>query len=743
MKIDARYILTIIAAMLASAGCEDRHSLSHDTGTGTMSVLLEVKDNSAGQADAEVNEVKGYRFEDGMLKEILVPELSGDRWKFIPESMTGTMYVAANLSGAGSLDDVREGKTSIAEFLALEASADEMKSNGVGMTGTAALGGESAAPGKITVVRSLARLDISSHVKDVEVLKVSVSGFSVTGRIFQQEEGDFGYGDAGSVSGAEFDFSDSPLENTRETLLYLPEQSGREILVEATVRTGNAVSILRTTITAPVLRNNIYNVSVQGSGASISLAVTDGDWVHGGASGSSPVVSGMVDTDNSVLPSGVSVNSSKDTVRVTYLGAEFRLAILAGQGSEVTVDGNIEGVDIRMDGTGTSPEGDAAIFEVTGKHRLPGESEERIHLDIHEGNLHTGRVVMIFEANPVGLGGMLTLDKDGICDFGRYVEGEIGTVSLPEGKTLRMEFPEGESSWMKAEPAGDGDGNWRILAGWRPNDPAADGRMQEGYLVISGTDGQDEESYSIRRRNWGLPVVRMGDTWWTLYNLRGDATAFEDQVTCGSEPVQGDGLFDALMEMSASDLLGIMGDQYQAGYTEGLPLAYEGSAFLYKGMKTSARDFGSVSPETMAPAGYRIPEYGDYAFFTGSDNFNLGGAGERTFRNRDNETLNVRIGEREVDFLGQHYGTVSFYEFAHEGAKWVLYGLGHQWEPIPGNIAVPYLIMATSGTAGRSWELKGPPTSGASDRNMFSFAYHNSTKTRMIRCIKTPVEYMY
>lgn len=67
----------------------------------------------------------------------------------------------------------------------------------------------------------------------------------------------------------------------------------------------------------------------------------------------------------------------------------------------------------------------------------------------------------------------------------------------------------------------DDQGELRILGGWKPNDPKADDRTQEGRIIIADADGSNSESYSLRRRNWGLPVVEIDGTWWCKYNLRG------------------------------------------------------------------------------------------------------------------------------------------------------------------------------------------------------------------------------
>lgn len=96
-----------------------------------------------------------------------------------------------------------------------------------------------------------------------------------------------------------------------------------------------------------------------------------------------------------------------------------------------------------------------------------------------------------------------------------------------------------------------------------------------------------------------------------------------------------------------------------------------------------------------------------------------------------------------MDFLGHNYGTVAFYEFGHEGSVWVLYGLGHQWNADHGNIARMQILLATAGDKGMSWLMEGYAAADRPGQNWLKFTPQNSIKTRTLRCIKSPVEYIY
>ena len=747
MKMKTYIIRTMLAAATAvmAAGCAVKEDVRMPEYSG-VGVYLAADGSFPLSADDRIVEVAGYRFADGILQEILLPETSGNGlYTFHPETRQGRMYLVANMQSFPAFSSLKPG-ASMSEFTKIRATAEELMHNGAAMTAAADLGGLPAGVSKVRMTRSVARIDVSTFGAGVQVLKISLKGAAGEGYVFPDAGVDAENDASAASEDLETDFSENPLENTRSILFYLPEQHRAGMEVEAVVSYGGGTSLLRSELPEDIKRNRVYNIEVRGKGAGLALSVAYDEWETGGETeaGSSP--RGLVDVENSVLPAGVRVNGTLDTVYVTYRAVDFELAVSAEPSAEVRISGDVDGVDIVRQPSGRVSFTQAAVFSVTGRLRMPGSGAGRIHLDVFDGEVNAGRIVLVFEENPMQLTGLLRFDADGVCDLGRYVDGELGTVTLPAGKSLGEEFPEGGNAWMKTELVSEdeaGRKTYRILGGWRPNDPEADGRVQEGYVVVSDDSGEGSERYSVKRLNWGLPVVRIGTAWWTLFNLRGDSQSFEDQITMGSVPDTGTGLFEYLQTVSGEELLTLMGDQYQSGNRYGLPLEYDGNAFLYRGMNASAGDFGSADPSSAAPSGYRIPSYADYAFFAASDNYNIGGTGSRSFVNRSGETVEVRVAERTAAFAGGDYGPVAFYEFTHDGQSWVLYGLGHQWNTAPGNVAKMYILLATSGSPGMSWAMEGYASDDRPGQNWMKFTAQNNTKTRTVRCIKTPVEYIY
>lgn len=334
--------------------------------------------------------------------------------------------------------------------------------------------------------------------------------------------------------------------------------------------------------------------------------------------------------------------------------------------------------------------------------------------------------------------GQLSFDGNYVCDFGRYIDGELAVLSVPDDKVIRLEFDDNSPEWMKLEETADG--TYRILGGWRPNDADADGRIQEGRILISDVSGVHNETYTVKRQNWGLPVVNINGTWWCKYNLRGNVKDFTDQILVSNDPARGGSIADYLAECTDDEFLNVLGDQYQAGNRDGLKLKNDGTGFLFDGYSTKTDNFGTLAPGYMAPDGYEIPDYDDYRFFTWGTDCNLGYFNPGAFNNGLGQRLNFSVVEREATFLGYDYGNVTFYDFEYGGEHLVLCGLGHQWSET--GISKKMILFATYGNSGNTWMIEGYSKSEGRG-NWFKFAASNAQKTRTIRCVKSPVEYIY
>ena len=735
----------LLPILLAAAGCADGGMsdsvLPSATPLAVRLRAVSLDGTEAADPESAIRTVTGYRFEGGTLREVIpgVPSGGEGIYTFSSASPRGELHLAVNAAGIGAFGSLIPETTTLETFRALEASLDEMTLDGLAMTGSLVLDGAElpSASRSVNLRRSVARIDLLSRDAEVEVHSVTIRRVADRGSV--AENGTPSTPTSASRTDFRRDYGDAPLVNGRETLLYLCEQPNDGMEVEVVARFDEGWHRLKNTLPAQLLRNTVYTLEVYGRGADAGVTVTAGNWEAGSATESSPVLRGMIDAAASKLPAGARLNDACDTLYIPHVASELRLVLRAEAGSEVIVDGQVRGVSVTPEPVTRGLEPVAAV-SVSTPLRMPGSTDEYIGLALARDGVMTGHVVLVFKANPVRIEGLLRLDETGVCDFGRYIEGELARITAPGEVTLSLEFGNGESRWMDLVPQ---EGGYRLLGGWKPNDPQADGRMQEGFLVIADADGEAVERYAVRRRNWGLPVVEIGGTWWCKYNLRGDVTRYEDQVLIKDDPAADAELADYLVSVDDADLLELLGDQYQAGNLQGLPLRHNGSVFYHEGVVYTDRNFGTLDPTVMAPYGYQIPAYADYAFFSQSENYNIGGVGERTFRNAAGVEVTVRIQERNAEFLGKTYGTMAIYEFRSGGSVWVLAGLGHQWDTTPGNIARMSLLLATHGNASKTWMMEGYANAQRPGQNWMKFVANNTTKTRVVRCVKTPVEYMY
>lgn len=687
--------------------------------------------------DSTLETVTAYRFVGGVLAETLPAEVGSDGiCTLYPTAPEGELRLVAN-DRSGLFDGVQPGVTTFEEFGRTTATAGEMTAGRLLMNGSTELSASLSGIRSVLLRRSVARLDIASPDQDVEVLRVTIRGIARSGYVIEPAAPATPDG----VERSDFtkEYAETPLTNAREPLLYLCEQTGTPLEAEVLVSFGGGRHRMTATLPGTLRRNTVYTLRVHGAGSDLRVSVDADGWEEGAATDARPDLRGLVDVEASTLPAGVRVSDSRDSVYVGYLGATFRLAVRAEAGATVDVEGAARGVTTSVEAATRALEPVAGVA-VSSPRRVPGEKRQYLYLTVRHGDVHRGRIVVVFEPNPILLSGALAFDEEGCCDFGKYVDGELGRLTLPEGRTIRVEFDGGEDPWLRLA---EEQGAWRVLGGWKPNDPKADGRTQEARIVIAAADGSDAEQYVVRRRNEGLPVVKIGDTWWCKYNLRGNVKSFDDQISIQEDPAGDAALADYLAACSDDELLRILGGQYQAGNSNELPLRYADGAYYYEGMAATAGNFGTLDPTAMAPDGYRIPSYDDYAFFAANENYNLGGVGTRTYRNAAGEEITVRILEREAALLGHDYGTVALYEFRAGGSRWTLCGLGHQWNTSPGNIARMTLLLATWGDASRSWNMEGYAQADRPNQNWLKYSSQNTTKTRVIRCVKTPVEYIY
>lgn len=740
MKTLKKYIYCLVALMLVVACDKEDDALGVEQGTMTVNfAATRLAGDANGQPDATINLINGYRFDGGLLKEVyagIQTDASGNAVIKLAERK-GTVYFIAN---ANPNAEWATGVTTLDEFTAEITGEQDWRTDNLPMTGVLILE-DAGTKASVSMKRAVARLDVDVLNYGVEVYDMTISNLADSGFLWEQSE------TVTPESALKNDWSKSfetPLKNVKQTLLYMGEQKNSGLKVVVNVAFAGGMHKLTASLPAQINRNTVYTLKINGQGGKIDLSVVEDNWDEGTQSDAVENMKGLIDVDSSVLSDGVRVNERRDSVFVSYVENTFKLALLAEEGAVVKVEGASEGTEISVENSAARSLQNVASVNVNSEFKMPGQLARReyIQLKVYKDAILKGNVVVVLEPNPLLLTGLINLDRNGVCDLGRYVDGEIGRVTLPEGKKIEIEFDGDEDLWAKVTPVPDADNQYKVLAGWKPNDPKADGRVQQMYMVISNQDGTGVERYTIKRKNYGLPVVNINGTWWCKYNLRGNVKNFEDQISISDDVNVIGGDVRSYIETCTDDAFrALLGDQYQGGNVNALKLAYEGGKFYYENFAASATDLTNLPADAMTPDGYRLPTYDDYRFFTWNQNSNMG-YGNNAFNNGLGQRLDVYTTERNMMLGEVLYGPVLYTEFDYNGAKIVFCGLGHQWDSTPGNIAKQNVILATYGRVGSSWNIEGYPKSDGRG-TWYKYIAHNSNKTRTIRCVKTNVEYIY
>lgn len=689
---------------------------------------------NSGGLSSEIDNISAFRFEDNILKEV-ISNISINEEGVADINMAstrGNLYFLANAARIIEDNNFQVDNTSEEDFLSIKSDMEGMNHRGITMTGKADLTGNDDNNLTVAIQHSVARIDLESYSVDANVHSVRIKNVASQGYVFEQE------GKVEDIFDKEDvfkDFGDTPFSNKKETIDYLPEQYGKRFQVEVLITVNGAWKRLRAEL-PEILRNKVYTLKIYGSGADFAISVDTGDWEYGTGSETEDVYKGIVDIDNSILSDAVYINKNRDSVFVESWDNSFTLAILSEEGADCRIDGNVDKVDMEFISS-RSLVTNSRKLNVRSKLKMPGVAEQYAYINLYKNDVLRDRVVLVFKANPVKLEGHLNFDENAMCDFARYIDGEVAVITLPEGKNISLSFADDSPEWMKLEEGGNN--RFRLLAGWKPNDPDADGRIQTAQITISDGSNQHIETYTVKRQNWGLPVVNINGTWWCKYNLRGNVKNFTDQILVSNEPAGGN-LADYMSSCSDAEFLNVIGDQYQAGNQEGLSIVHNGEGFVYENYNTKSDNFGTLSPTFMAPDGYEIPDYDDFRFFNWGNNSNLGYHNPGAFNNGLGQRLNFKVVERNASFLGNEYGPITFYDFEYEGEHLLLCGLGHQWNET--SIAKMSILFATFGNKSNTWSIEGYSQSDGSG-NWFKYSANNQNKTRTIRCVKTPVEYIY
>ena len=698
--------------------------------------------------------IRAYRFERGQLAEQFGPlTAAGSAAELRLARTGGTLYVVAGPDAL--LPEVAPGFPE-AEWLDLTAASATGLAEPFA-TGQLDLGelepGTAEVP--LTLTRGVARLDLHLRVAgQATVERITLRGVAGEGYLFPSEAprtpADASRSDAVCVG-------DAALTTDTPAIAYLYEQTGADLGVSVEAVIDGVRHTLEGVLPRDIGRNRIYSLTLRKGIVDTEARLTVEAWGDGGESALQPDLETRltVDAERSELPSGVRIEVGGTGLVLLHAEREVLLAVRSDVQLELEpVSAPL--LEIAAEPATAGDFGSVNRFRIRKGFYTPDMAPEEVELRFRRKGLAMtypeDRLTLRLEANPIRLEGDLTFaDGNTVCDFGRYVDNELGRLTLPDDRELSVEFDAGEDHWLKVEPAEEGSRVWRVVGGWRPNDPTADGRQQSARLVIRSAATGECEVYTVVRRNWGLPVTWFHGVWWCKYNARGRSRNFEDQILVPQDPaaVAGQSVQNYLMCCSPEEFRALWGWAYQGDSGVGMQVVDLEGVPSMEGFTTGSKTHINKLPaDALAPDGYELPSMEEFnrvfdatdyvwVMWSGSHKLRNPWEGHADVRRTQTRRNGIAVGSLELnDLLVVAFSSPDFP--GYEALTW--YGPGAQWNQagIVHSNHCNNMLFAVHSPAGSGWYITG----GMANLYLTQNGAGNND-TRIVRFKKSPVEYIY
>lgn len=702
---------------------------------------------SAAGAGEGVSEMKVCLFQNGLLTKVYKDLQTTDNLEYSlgVNRLSGTLYMLADTEQLIDWNNLQPQSVTEEEWLQMAASSENGQPHPF-WTGKVSL--DSLTSGKqtlsVNMKRGVARFDLLVRGTAISVHRLTLKNVRQQGYLFEQN----------AVSSPKDVTSDdwvcefaAPLQKDSVGVAYVYEQKNPELMVSVDVSIAGRSYTLEEYLMEDVKRNTVYTLTVRKELLTEELRLEIEEWNKEGDIALTPDLNSAIhfDVESLVLPEGVSVNAGRDVMTLPASALDFELQIDCDNELEWINDPSLPFV---VEPVGTTWQ-DANRFRLRKPLLPPGYPEEEALVRFRrkglQGVYDEDSLKIVLLANPIQLEGELVFGKDDyLCDFARYVDNELGRMTLPEGYELLARF-QNEDAWIKVEQVSARSNTYRVVGGWRPNDPKADGREQMATLVVRRiSDGNETESYQIKRRNYGLPVTKMNGVWWCKYNAIGNSRSFDDQILVPQDPAAkaGKTVLEYLNTCTSDEYMRLWNRSAYIGDTGiGMEAVAEGGTVKLSGWKNPSVNMGQLDAKALAPDGYEMPaiEYYDRIF--------NGGWGMRFDRTDGYYTVQspwegrahvyTLSGSRTDLFVGDVQLPELFHAEVYNKTNGVkdecvtFYGPGAQWGS--GGVNHNKIVIACYSPENNGWFH-------APGLRRQSIGKENS---RIIRFIKSPVEYIY
>ena len=704
------------------------------------------EDHSDGDSP---NELHACLFEDGRMTQVYDNPIPGtDGYGFRVDRDAGTLYVLTHATDISDLNDLCNRGVSEQEWLSMTAGTKE----GLPIkfySGKTVLSGTTG--NAVQLSRGFARFDLRIRtVGETEIESLSLEGISLHTGLFP--DGEIASTDRGNITL----FPETPYTKDTPGIAYLYEQKNLESILRVEAIVHGKPYELEAKLPQNIERNHIYIVTIAKEEADQDAQLSVEPWEKEDTDlypdWDTPIV---VDIDKSVLPSGTTIADNGREITLPHTNADFLLALDCNDELEIFPLADDLLTIEPLSSTAAAEE--LNLFRVQKPLFAPGTPADKIELRFRRKGLSDSypedRIVVHLSANPVQIEGLLSFDtKSYVCDFNRYIDNELGRFILPAGTELLVEFAADEDPWIKLMPLDGQNGVVRVVGGWRPNDPTANGRTQSATLVLRQTgDESTREEYRISRRNYGLPVTWFHGVWWCKYNARGNSRSFDDQILSASDPAVAaqKSVLDYLRDCTAEEFYDLWGWAYQGDSGIGMRVVEENGTLVMDGFSTNVSSHINKLPaNALAPEGYELPSMEEFnRVFDATDYIWMMWSGSHKLRTPWEDHSMVKREQRRRNDLtvGSVQATDLLYvgmwspDFPnHEPITW--YGPGAQWnaDGIKHTGHYNNILFGVHSPEGSGWYIAGNMSALYMQKNGAG-----NRDTRILRFKKSPVEYIY
>ena len=702
--------------------------------------------------EGNINELQACVFENGVMTEIYTQFTQKDnQYVLQTNKRTGHLYILANTANQLNLQELKAQDITEEKWQEVTIGhTDENIHAPEFFSGMLDLGKSDEDILHMHLERGIARFDLSIRsTSSIKVKKVLFKNITQHTFLFSQNPVSIPAGTTVKDRVVEFP---QWLESNTQGIFYAYEQAGDNLMASLEIVKNGKEMILETGLPSALKRNTVYTLEITTDSATGEAKLNVIEWENGGDHALASDMSNLkVNIKESVFPENIIVNEEKTQVTLPYTATNITLAI--------DCDDELEFIPENMPITieslgGTSPETIGKnVFRIQKEKWRPGVAGQELKLRFHRKGLNHNYaedyLTLVLPENPIKLEGLIQFHDGYEFDFERYIDNELGIITLPESKRLTVEYESGEGQWIKLEERSETPNSFRIIGGWKPNDPTANGRKQKARLVICNTDGTDREEYTVVRRNWGLPVTYLNGIWWCKYNAMGDSKDFNDQILSSNDPAAkaGKSLFDYLRDCTSEEFFNLWKWQYQGKTTQGLEVIDDEGVVKLKGYGPSSVHINRLDAKAMAPDGYELPSMENFERVLNSTSGTIwlmwdgshttswnGGANMQRRQRRRNDITVGTVALSDLIYIQMYNNAEQQYE------PLVWYGSGAQWDD-NGIKHVHYnaMLWATySPENGQGWFFTGAMNAYHPSKNGAG-----SNDTRLLRFKKSDVEYIY